>query len=46
VAVGRAQFGNPGRGTFIVGNWYQRAGKGQHTKKTKCVCSELQTDRV
>jgi hypothetical protein len=28
---------------FSVGSRYQRASEKQHAKKTKCVCSEVQT---
>jgi hypothetical protein len=42
VAVVREQFGNPGRGTSVVGSLYQRTGEGQQSEKTKCICSELQ----
>jgi hypothetical protein len=42
LAVGLGQFGNPGRGTSAVGSQYSRTGEGQQTKRTKCMCSELQ----
>jgi hypothetical protein len=44
VAVGNGQFGNPERGSPAFESWPQKTGLGQQTKKTKCVCSELQVD--
>jgi hypothetical protein len=44
-AVAQGQFGNPGRGIAVVSQ-YKRTGVGQQTERTRCVRSELQTDRV
>jgi hypothetical protein len=41
VAGGLGQFGNPGRGMFVLGSRYQRTGMGQHIEMTQCVYSEL-----
>lgn len=44
VAVTCGQFGNPGRGTSVVGRRYWRTCEGQQIGRTQCVCSELAID--
>jgi hypothetical protein len=45
VVVGRAQFGNSGKGTSAVGSRYHTTGDGQLTNKTQCVRSKLHNVR-
>jgi hypothetical protein len=38
VALRLGKFGNPGRGTFAVGNLHPKTSEVQQTKRSQCVC--------